>query len=77
VALSAIPIAIVANGGRIAGTGIAAHFVGPSAATGFFHAFSGSVVFAASALMLFGTARVTVAAGRAVPRILGLQGVSF
>jgi exosortase len=76
VALSAIPIAIVANGGRIAGTGIAAHFFGPSAATGFFHAFSGWVVFAASALMLFGAARAIVAAGRVVPGIRGPQAVS-
>jgi len=58
VALSSIPIAIVANGARIAGTGIAAHLIGPSAATGFFHLFSGWAVFVASALMLFAATRV-------------------
>jgi exosortase len=50
--LSSIPIAIVANGLRIAGTGIAAQYVGPGAATGFFHAFSGWAVFMTSFAML-------------------------
>lgn len=48
VALSSIPIAIVANGLRVAGTGIAAHYIGPAAATGFFHSFSGWLVFMTS-----------------------------
>ena len=52
IALSSIPIAIVANGLRIAGTGIAAQYVGPGAATGFFHAFSGWTVFMTSFAML-------------------------
>jgi exosortase len=51
-ALSSIPIAIVANGLRIAGTGLAAQYVGPSAASGFFHAFSGWAVFMTSFAML-------------------------
>jgi exosortase len=53
VALSTIPIAIVANGGRVAGTGIAAHYFGEAAAQGFFHTFSGWIVFAAAFAMLF------------------------
>jgi exosortase len=56
IALSSVPIAIVANGLRVAGTGIAAHYFGSGAATGFFHEFSGSVVFIASFLLLLGTA---------------------
>jgi exosortase D (VPLPA-CTERM-specific) len=44
-ALSSVPIAIFANGIRVAGTGIAAHAVGPEAAEGFFHTFSGWLVF--------------------------------
>jgi exosortase len=52
IALSSIPIAIVANGLRIAGTGIAAQYVGPGAATGFFHTFSGWTVFMTSFVML-------------------------
>jgi exosortase len=42
---SAAPIAIVANGARVAGTGIAAHAYGAAAAEGFLHEFSGWVVF--------------------------------
>jgi exosortase len=52
IALSSVPIAIVANGIRVAGTGIAAHYIGPAAATGFLHEFSGSVVFIASCFLL-------------------------
>lgn len=53
IALSTVPVAIVSNGARVAGTGIAAHHWGPSAAEGFFHEFSGWVVFmVAFALML-------------------------
>ncbi len=52
-ALSTIPVAIISNGARVAGTGIAAHHWGPAAAQGFFHEFSGWVVFmVAFALML-------------------------
>ena len=47
-AFSAIPVAIVTNGARVAGTGIAAHIFGPAAAAGFFHEFSGWLVFAAA-----------------------------
>jgi exosortase len=43
--LATIPVAVIANGARVAGTGIAAHFYGPAAAEGFFHEFSGWVVF--------------------------------
>src|SRR5687768_4895860 len=51
--LSTIPIAIVANGLRVAGTGIAAHYYGEEAATGFFHTFSGWLVFVVAFIMLF------------------------
>lgn len=53
IAASTVPVAIVSNGLRVAGTGIAAHRFGPAAAEGFFHEFSGWVVFVvAFALML-------------------------
>ena len=53
IALSAIPVAVFANAARVAGTGIAAHFYGAAAAEGFFHEFSGWLVFiAAFAMML-------------------------
>ncbi len=51
--LAAIPVAIVANGIRVAGTGIAAHHLGAEAAMGFFHTFSGWLVFIVAFLLLF------------------------
>lgn len=53
IALSAIPVAILANALRVAGTGVAAHYYGPAAAEGFFHSFSGWIVFIAAFAMLF------------------------
>ena len=52
IALSAIPVAIVANGLRVAGTGFAAHYIGPAAAEGFFHTFSGWLVFVVAFVLL-------------------------
>jgi exosortase A len=52
-ALSTIPVAIVANGLRVAGTGVAAHYYGSAAAQGFFHTFSGWLVFVTALAMLF------------------------
>ena len=48
-----VPIAIIANGIRVAGTGIAAHFYGAEAAEGFTHTFSGWIIFIAAGIMLF------------------------
>jgi exosortase len=45
VALAAVPIAIAANAARVAGTGLASELVSPAAAEGFFHAFSGWLMF--------------------------------
>ncbi len=45
IALSSIPVAVIANGARVAGTGIASDYMGPAAAEGFFHEFSGWMVF--------------------------------
>jgi exosortase len=58
VALATIPVAIVANGLRVAGTGIAAHYFGARAATGFFHTFSGWLVFVLSFGMLLAVTRL-------------------
>jgi exosortase len=44
-ALAAIPIAIVANAARVAGTGVLSHWMGREAAEGFFHSFSGWLMF--------------------------------
>jgi exosortase len=52
IALSSIPVAVIANGARVAGTGIASDYVGPAAAEGFFHEFSGWMVFVAAFAMM-------------------------
>ncbi len=57
-AVLTIPIAIAANGIRVAGTGIAAHFYGPEAAQGFFHSFSGWIIFIAAFVMMFFAHRI-------------------
>lgn len=56
-ALATIPVAIVANGLRVAATGIAAHYYGPAAAEGTFHTFSGWLVFVVSFAFLLGLQR--------------------
>jgi exosortase A len=53
IALATIPVAIVANGLRVAGTGVAAYYYGEEAAQGFFHEFSGWVIFVVSLIMVF------------------------
>ena len=53
VALCTIPVAIATNGMRVAGTGVAAAYVGPEAATGFLHTFSGWLVFVLAFVILF------------------------
>jgi exosortase D (VPLPA-CTERM-specific) len=45
IAASTVPTAIVANGFRIAGTAVASHHYGAKAAEGFFHDFSGWLLF--------------------------------
>jgi exosortase len=50
--VSAIPIAIVANASRIAGTGLLAQFLGRDAAEGFYHTFSGLLLFGIAFLLL-------------------------
>jgi exosortase len=52
IALASIPTAILANGLRVAGTGVAAYYYGPQAAEGFLHTFSGWLVFVAAFVLL-------------------------
>ena len=47
-----VPIAIGANAFRVAGTGLLAHYYGPETAQGFFHEFSGWLVFISAFGML-------------------------
>jgi exosortase len=47
-----VPVAIAANAARVAGTGLLASWIGPAAAEGFFHTFSGWLVFVAAFSLL-------------------------
>jgi len=53
IVLSAIPIAILTNVLRVSGTGVLARFYGTKVADGFFHSFSGWVMYIVAFLMLF------------------------
>jgi exosortase len=53
-ALAAVPIAVAANSLRIVGTGLLGQYWDPDKAQGFFHIFSGWLIFVMSLLMLFG-----------------------
>lgn len=60
-ALVTVPIAIAANAARVAGTGVAAYWIGPEAAQGFFHTFSGWLVFVMAFAVLLGVQRALAA----------------
>ncbi|MGE5109282.1 MAG: exosortase A [Acidobacteriaceae bacterium] len=53
IALAAIPIAVLANGFRIFGTGLLVQYWDADKALGFFHEFSGWLVFVVSMFLLF------------------------
>ena len=65
-ALSSVPVAIVTNGFRVAGTGIAAHRFGAAAAEGFFHEFSGWLVFVSAFMLMLAVQRAIVRLAPAV-----------
>ena len=50
-----MPIAILTNALRVSGTGVLAHYYGTRVADGFFHSFSGWVIYIAAAVLLFAT----------------------
>jgi exosortase len=52
--LTTIPVAIVANAFRVGGTGVLATYFGQKAAQGFFHTFSGWLVFVFAFIVLLG-----------------------
>jgi exosortase len=76
IALSTVPIAIAANAARVTGTGVLAHYYGREAADGFFHTFSGWLVFVVAFLLLFVVSRVLVrvAPPTPTPLIAGTAG---
>lgn len=53
--LAAVPIAILTNALRVSGTGVLAHYYGTGVADGFFHTFSGWVIYIVAAALLFAT----------------------
>ena len=53
IVLSAVPIAILTNAVRVSGTGILAHYYGVKIADGFFHSFSGWVIYVVAFFLLF------------------------
>jgi exosortase len=55
---SAVPIAIITNALRVSGTGVLSHYYGTGVADGFFHSFSGWVIYISAALLMFGVAWV-------------------
>ena len=57
-AVASIPIAVIANAFRIVGTGLLVQYWDPDKAEGFFHAFSGWLIFVVSLLMLFALHRL-------------------
>jgi len=52
-----IPIAVLANAARVAGTGLLAHYRGVQAAEGFLHNFSGLLIFLVAVLLLLALAK--------------------
>ena len=58
IALSAVPVAIIANGFRVASAGLAAHHYGNAGVEGIFHDFSGWVVFVIACVMMLGLQRL-------------------
>ena len=65
-ALSTVPIAVLANATRVAATGLAAHSYGRAAAEGFLHTTSGLLVFGVAVLALLAFDR---AMSRMTPRL--------
>ena len=63
-ALFAVPVAIATNAARVAGTGLLADWIGPQAAQGFFHEFSGWVVFVIALALLLAVQRALAMTSR-------------
>jgi exosortase len=62
IAMAAVPIAILANAARVAGTGLASEWISPAAAEGFFHTFSGWLMFVVAFAGLIAVQRLIAAA---------------
>jgi exosortase len=60
IAIATVPVAIVTNGIRVAGTGVGAHYFGAEVAEGFLHEFSGWLIFISAFLILLAIHRLLV-----------------
>ncbi len=74
--LAAVPIAVAANAARVAGTGLACYWFTPSAAEGFFHTFSGWLMFAVAFAGLLAAQRVIAAIARRPSRPVAARQVA-
>lgn len=58
--LAMIPLAIISNGTRVMITALMAHYIGPKAAEGFMHEFSGWVIFVVATILFLALHSLTV-----------------
>jgi len=61
--LACFPVAIVVNAFRVSATAVLANYFGEGAAQGFYHDFSGYILFIVSMVLLYGIARLLTMAG--------------
>ena len=66
--LLSVPIAIAANAFRVSGTGVLANYWGSQAAEGFYHTFSGWLIFVVAFLLLLGCGGLLSRIGNRQPR---------
>ncbi len=59
--LAMVPLAIISNGTRVMITALMAHYIGPQAAEGFMHEFSGWVIFVVATILFLALHSLTVA----------------
>lgn len=64
---AAVPIALGLNAVRIAGTGLIGNYFGPQSAEGFFHTFSGWLLFTGCLGLTFSVAQILCRFGNRVP----------
>ena len=69
IVISTVPVAILANAVRVAGTGVAAEYLGAQSAEGFFHGFSGWAVFLVACGALIGIHHLLLTSVRLTERL--------
>jgi exosortase len=76
--LAMVPLAIVSNGTRVMITALMAHYIGPQAAEGFMHEFSGWVIFVVATALFLGLHTLSVAIRKKfgwLPKDGGMEGL--